>query len=339
MFPILVAGGAADGMSLLPAFLIARDGVYLRKRTLLGESQTKVDRLAHLPGAEEYVEYALPRIPADLMAHFRYPEDLFRAQTALYTAYHMDHPDVFFHREDQWQIPQQATSGNTGDPYLRHMVMKLPDEKQEEYIEMTPFTPRGKDNLAAWMVARNDSAHYGQLVVYRFPRQSLVFGPTQILNRINQNTDISQQVSLWDQRGSQVIRGHLLVIPIEEGLIYVQALYLRASGGQIPELKRVIVAYKNNVVMDETLESALAQLFGGAPSPSAQAAPTPTPAVSTGASGALPGNAQDLSRQAAEHYDRAITAQRAGDWTTYGDEMRQVGDLLRRLRGSQGGKR
>ena len=285
------------------------------------------------------VFHPLSDMPHDLRLHVRYPEDLFQAQALLYTAYHMDEPDVFFHREDQWQVPRQVSDGNSGNPYFRHMVMKLPDEKQEEYIEMVPFTPRGKDNLAAWMVARMDSAHYGQLVVYRFPRQSLVFGPTQILNRINQNTDISQQVSLWDQHGSQVIRGHLLVIPIEEGLIYVQALYLRASGGQIPELKRVIVAYKNNVVMDQTLDGALAQLFGGAPGPAAQATPTPAAAVPTGAGGVLPADAQDLIRQAAEHYDRAIAAQRAGDWSTYGDEMRQVGDLLRQLRGLQGGKR
>src|SRR3970282_1860747 len=119
---------------------------------------------------------------------------------------------------------------------------------------MMPFTPRQKDNLAAWMVARNDGEHYGKLVVYRFPRQSLVFGPTQVLNRINQNPEISQQISLWDQRGSQVIRGNLLVIPIEESLIYVQALYLQAEGGRIPELQRVVVAYQNRVVMAETLD-------------------------------------------------------------------------------------
>jgi uncharacterized membrane protein (UPF0182 family) len=275
--------------------------------------------------------HPLADMPEDLRAHVRYPEDLFRAQTALYATYHMDEPAVFFHREDQWQIPVQASAGNRGDPYLRHMVMKLPGEPHEEYIEMTPYTPRGKDNLAAWMVVRNDSPHYGQLIVYRFPRQSLVFGPTQILNRINQNTDISQQISLWDQRGSQVIRGHLLVIPIEEGLLYVQALYLRAEGGQIPELKRVIVAYQNQVVMDETLDAALARLFGGAAAPPARA----TQAVAAPATGA---NAADLIRQASDHYDRAIAAQRAGDWSTYGNEMRQVGELLRRLRGLQGGR-
>jgi uncharacterized protein len=134
-----------------------------------------------------------------------------------------------------------------------------------------------------------------------------------------------------------VIRGHLLVIPIEEGLIYVQALYLRAEGGQIPELKRVIVAYKGQVVMGETLEDALASLFGGAAESSATPTPQAAPAAASKAGGALPANAQDLIRQASEHYDRAIAAQRAGDWSTYGSEMHKVGDLLGRLRGSHGG--
>ena len=146
---------------------------------------------------------------------------------------------------------------------MRHIVMRLPDEQNAEYIFMTPFTPRQKDNLAAWMVARNDGAHYGKLVVYRFPKQSLIFGPRQIMNRINQDTEIARQITLWDQRGSEVIRGELLVIPIEKSLIYVQPIYLRAEGGQIPELKRVVVAHQNQVVMAETLDAGLALLFGG----------------------------------------------------------------------------
>ena len=132
---------------------------------------------------------------------------------------------------------------------MRHIVMRLPEESKAEFIYMVPFTPRGKDNLAAWMVARNDGDVYGKLRVYRLSRQSLVFGPQQIENRINQDTEISRQISLWDQRGSEVIRGELLVIPIEESLLYVQPLYLRAEGGRIPELKRVVVAYQNRVVM------------------------------------------------------------------------------------------
>jgi uncharacterized membrane protein (UPF0182 family) len=266
----------------------------------------------------------LSAMPADLRAHVRFPESLFAIQTVLYATYHMNEPDVFFHREDQWQIPASGREENSR-AYLRHMIMKLPGETSEEYIEMTPFTPRGKDNLAAWMVVRNDSTHYGQLAVYRFPRQSLVFGPTQILNRINQNTDISQQLTLWDQRGSKVIRGNLLVIPIEGSLIFVQALYLQAEGGRIPELKRVIVAYKNQVAMEETLDASLARIFGG------EAAPAPTPSrepppVATGSQ-----TLNALVREASQHYDRAIAAQRAGDWTTYGSEMRLVGDLLRRM--------
>ena len=139
-------------------------------------------------------------------------------------------------------------------PFMRHIVMRLPEEAKAEFIYMVPFTPRGKDNLAAWMVARNDGDAYGKLRVYRLSRQSLVFGPQQIENRINQDTEISRQVSLWDQRGSKVIRGDLLVIPIEKSLLYVQPLYLQAEGGRIPELKRVVVAYQNQVVMEETLD-------------------------------------------------------------------------------------
>src|SRR6266542_789158 len=143
----------------------------------------------------------LETMPADLRAHLRYPEDLFRVQTDMYAAYHMAEPEIFYHREDQWQKPELSRTPERRDPFLRHMVMRLPEERQAEFILMVPFTPRGKDNLAPWMVARNDGEHYGQLVVYRFPKQSLIFGPTQIVNRINQDTDISRQISLWDQRG------------------------------------------------------------------------------------------------------------------------------------------
>ena len=172
----------------------------------------------------------LDSMPADLRAHLRYPDDIYRVQTGLYTTYHMDAPEDFYHREDQWQIPQ-VTKADESVPFMRHIIMRLPEESKAEFIYMVPFTPRGKDNLAAWMVARNDGDVYGKLLVYRLSRQSLVFGPQQIENRINQNTEIARQVSLWDQRGSRVIRGDLLVIPIEESLVYVQPLYLQAEGG------------------------------------------------------------------------------------------------------------
>jgi uncharacterized membrane protein (UPF0182 family) len=271
----------------------------------------------------------LGSMPADLRAHLRYPEDLFHLQSELYGTYHMAEPEIFYHREDQWQKPVLSMAPERADPFLRHMVMRLPGERQAEFILMVPFTPRGKDNLASWMVARNDGEHYGELVVYRFPKQSLVFGPTQIVNRINQDTEIARQVALWDQGGSQVIRGNLLVIPIEESLIYVMPLYLRAQGGRIPELKRVVVAYQNRVVMEETLDAGLSQLFGrgaGAPSRGPERV-----AATPGAEPAANARAADLARRANESFRRALEAQRAGDWARYGEELRRLEDVLRQL--------
>jgi uncharacterized membrane protein (UPF0182 family) len=273
----------------------------------------------------------LDSMPAGLRAHIRYPDDIYRVQTSLYSTYHMDAPEDFYHREDQWQIPVVAEREGAV-PFMRHIVMRLPEESKAEFIYMVPFTPRGKDNLAAWMVARNDGAAYGKLRVYRLSRQRLVFGPQQIENRINQNTDISRQISLWDQRGSRVIRGDLLVIPIEESLLYVQPLYLQAEGGRIPELKRVVVAYENRVVMGETLDAALAELFGGAPEPGRQ----PAPAVATGPPVATRPPVADsgfraLAAEARRRYQAALQAQRELDWARYGEEMRELGVLLERL--------
>jgi uncharacterized membrane protein (UPF0182 family) len=271
-------------------------------------------------------------MPADLLAHVRYPGSLFAAQSALYATYHMTNPETFYHREDQWQVPASAAArGSAGDAFMRHIVMRLPGEKEPEFILMRPFTPRQKDNLAAWMVVRNDGANYGKLVVYSFPRQSLVFGPAQIVNRINQDTEVAQQISLWDQRGSEVIRGELLVIPIEESLIYVQPLYLRAQGGRIPELKRVVVAHESSVAMEETLEAGLARLFGGS-----GAAPVRPQSQAEAAAPAVVGETAvaataRLTREAQQAYDRARAAQRNEDWATYGAEMKKLGDLLRQL--------
>jgi uncharacterized membrane protein (UPF0182 family) len=290
----------------------------------------------------------LSQMPADIRRHVRYPGDLFRVQTALHTTYHMLEPQTFYHREDQWQIPGGLTKGTNENPFMRHIIMKLPGEKNPEFIFMTPFTPRGKDNLAAWMVARMDGENYGKLSVYRFPKQSLVYGPKQIANRINQDTEISRQLTLWDQRGSEVIRGELLVIPIEESLIYVQPIYLRAEGGTIPELKRVVVAHENRVVMGETLEEGLDALFGSGAArqtrtsiqDSLSALGTNEQVVTGG--GVTPSPAQapsgptaDLLREAQTHYDRAIAAQRAGNWAEYGREIEQLGAAIRALRAAR----
>lgn len=257
----------------------------------------------------------------DIRSHIRYPEDLFTYQTDLYAIYHMDETQVFYNKEDQWQIPRVA-SGSQSDPMMRHMIMKLPGEEKEEFILMIPYTPRGKDNLSAWMVARNDSDFYGQLVVYRFPKQKLVFGPTQINNRINQDADISRQISLWDQRGSEVIRGNLLVIPIEESLIYVQPIYLQAEGGKIPELKRVIVAYENSIVMEKTLDLALRRVFGGSISSQEVDESTPSNIKETQM---IP---ESAIQRAKELFDSAMQAQRSGNWAIYGEEIKKLEEVL-----------
>jgi uncharacterized membrane protein (UPF0182 family) len=265
----------------------------------------------------------MSEMPADIRAHVRYPSVLFAAQSSLYGTFHMTDPETFYHREDQWQIPTAKVGASSGEAFLRHIVTRLPGEKNAEYVLMRPFTPRQKDNLSAWMVVRNDGDNYGKLVVYRFPRQSLVFGPSQIVNRINQDTEVARQISLWDQRGSEVIRGELLVIPIEESLIYVQPLYLRAQGGRIPELKRVVVAHESRVAMEETLEAGLVRLFGGEQVPAnAARAEAPIGANETVA---------QLTRDASDAYEKARAALRNEDWATYGAEMKRLGDLLRRL--------
>jgi uncharacterized membrane protein (UPF0182 family) len=273
----------------------------------------------------------LDSMPKDLRAHIRYPDELYRIQTSLYTTYHMEAPEDFYHREDQWQIPVVAGAAEESVPFMRHIVMRLPEEPEAEFVYMVPFTPRGKDNLAAWMVARNDGEVYGKLRVYRLSRQSLVFGPQQIENRINQDTEVSRQVSLWDQGGSKVIRGDLLVIPIEQSLLYVQPLYLQAEGGRIPELKRVVVAYQNQVVMEETLDAGLTRLFGGG----SGIQPEP-PAVTEAAGAPALGETElrSLLGEARRRYEAALAAQRAGDWARYGEEIRRLGELLERLAGT-----
>ncbi|OGH39019.1 MAG: hypothetical protein A3B44_04380 [Candidatus Levybacteria bacterium RIFCSPLOWO2_01_FULL_38_21] len=281
----------------------------------------------------------LEEMPKSLTRHLRYPEDIFTLQTAIYITYHMDDPQIFYNKEDQWEIPAIAqgnapqTDGEAQTMDPRHMIMKLPGEKKEEYILMLPFTPRAKDNLSAWMVARNDGQKYGKLVVYRFPKDKLVFGPKQIIGRINQDAEISRQISLWDQGGSQVIQGSLLVIPIEESLVYVRPLYLKAATGKIPELKRVIVAYENKIAMEETLEAGLAKIFGTAEDQTKPSGKTPVATSPTDLPAGRQGTTkEDLLQQATGAYETAIRAQREGDWGRYGEEIKKLGEILGKLR-------
>jgi uncharacterized membrane protein (UPF0182 family) len=280
-------------------------------------------------------------MPAGLRTHVRYPHTLFAMQTAVYATYHMTNPAVFYNKEDQWQLPS-IDSGSDAEPMQPYYtIMKLPGETRAEFIQMVPLTPRRKDNLAAWMVARSDTPNYGHLMVFRFPKQKVIFGPRQVVARINQDQEISPQITLWNQQGSEVIQGTLLVIPIEESLLYVRPLYLRAQGGRIPELKRVIVAYQGTIVMEPTLEQALDRLFGarGSIAQASAAAQPPQPGEippppSTPLAPAATGAMAEALAGARQHYDNAVAAQRAGDWAKYGDELKKLGEALERASGN-----
>lgn len=266
----------------------------------------------------------LDQMPDTQMKHIRYPEDIFSVQAQKYKEYHMKEAQVFYNREDEWEVAAigEESGGSGGALAPRHLIMKLPGEEKEEFILMLPFTPRGKDNMSAWIVVRNDGENYGKIVAYAFPKDTLVFGPRQIMGRINQVEDISRQISLWDQRGSQVVRGPLLVIPIESSLIYVQSLYLQAENGRIPELKRVIVAYENEIEMETTLERGLGTIFG-----TAQRQPT-QPSQPTGL---IDAQTTELLRQAQNLYEEALNAQRQGNWSEYGEKVKELGNILNRL--------
>ena len=207
------------------------------------------------------------------------------------------------------------------EPY--YINMRLPGETRTEFFLMLPMVPSKRQNMIAWLAARCDQPDYGKLIVYEFPKEKLVYGPFQIEARINQNTEISQQISLWNQMGSRVIRGNLLVVPIANSILYVSPLYLRAETGQVPELKRVIAAYGDRVVMEETLAGALAALF----KESASASLLPGPPAASG-----PAGPADLrAREALSHYDRAIERLKAGDWGGFGRELDAMRPLLEQL--------
>ena len=273
----------------------------------------------------------LAAMPSDLRQHIRYPEDLFYMQALEYRAYHMDAPEVFYNREDLWQFPREPAGpdGISGRDAARmapyYIMMRLPGDPHAQFFLMLPMVPSQRENMIAWLAARCDLPDYGKLLVYEFPKEKLVYGPFQIEARINQNTKISQQISLWNQMGSRVIRGNLLVVPIENSILYVTPLYLRAETGQLPELKRVIAAYGDRVVMEETLPAALAALF----EESAPATALPVPVA--GASSAGP--AYERARQALGHYDRAIDRLKVGDWTGFGAELDALRPLLEQLSG------
>jgi uncharacterized protein len=280
------------------------------------------------------VFHPLDEMPADLRAHIRYPEDFFTVQASKYAVFHMTDPRVFYNREDLWRVAQSAARGENAPMSPYYTIMKLAGVgSREEFILMVPFTPARKQNMIAWMAARCDVPNYGKVVVFTFPKQKLIYGPQQLESRIDQDPTISQQLTLWGQGGSKVIRGTLLVIPVHNSVLYVEPLYLAAeSGPGLPQLKRVIVSYGDQVVMQPTLDAALDSIFGG------QAAPA-APATPAGAAGAAPAaaapvaapNLAGLAREARQHFDKAQQLLRQGDWAGYGDEMKKLQDALNRL--------
>jgi hypothetical protein len=278
-------------------------------------------------------------MPKDLRAHIRYPEDFFSIQADMYALFHMTDPRVFYNKEDLWRVAQTSAAGAPAPMTPYYNIMKLAEVgTREEFILMAPFTPARKDNMIAWMAARCDDPNYGKVLVFTFPKQKLIYGPQQIESRINQEPAISQQLTLWDQHGSNVIRGTLLVTPVLNSVLYVEPLYLAAeTGGALPQLQRVLVAYADHVVMEPTLDAALAKIFGGAVTTTeAQAASTSgQPAPTAATAGAKPAAAvpdiQALIHEASQHYDRALQLQRQGDWAGYGEEIKKLGDTLNKL--------
>lgn len=271
----------------------------------------------------------LDRLPAPLRAHLRYPRGLFEVQAAIYARYHMTDPQVFYNQEDLWTTPNEIFEGGETPVEPYYTIMKLPGGEKEEYILMLPFTPSQKSNLIAWMAARSDSPHAGELLVYRFPKDKLVYGPMQIEARIDQDSQISQQFTLWGQRGVQVLRGNLIVIPVKDSLLYIEPVYLQAEKGKIPELRRVVVAYENRIAMRETLDEALADVFSGWRR--AEPARGTSPAAS-----AVPAALGRLSGEAWAVFQRAQEALRRADWPAYGRAMKELEEALRRLTSESG---
>ena len=281
----------------------------------------------------------LSAMPKDLRAHIRYPEELFSIQASQYALFHMTDPRVFYNKEDLWRVAQSATKGAAAPMTPYYTIMRLAEVgTSEEFILMAPFTPARKDNMIAWMAARCDEPNYGKVLVFTFPKQKMVYGPQQIESRIDQDPMISQQLTLWGQGGSSVIRGTLLVIPVLNSVLYVEPLYLAAeAGGGLPQLKRVLVAYSDQVVMELTLDAALSKIFGGTVS-SAQPAPAPTPTAQAPGAPSPVAKVQALIRQANQHYERAQQFLRQGDLGGYGEEIKKLGEVLKRLAAPQRGQ-
>ena len=250
-------------------------------------------------------------MPIEFRKHIRYPINLFEIQAKVYSIYHMTEIEVFYNREDAWETPEEVFESHRIDMEPYYVILNLEDKP--EFVLMLPFTPKGRENMIAWMCARCDE-HYGELIVYEFPEGELVYGPMQIEARIDQNPEISKLFTLWGQVGSRVIRGNLLVIPIEGSILYVEPIYLKAEKSHIPELRGVIVAYNDYVVMGSTLESSLQSILGKRVEVEEK-----------------PESVKDIVDKAIEYYNRALESVRQGNWSAFGEYLNKLGEILQKL--------
>ena len=282
-------------------------------------------------------------MPYDIREHLRYPQDMFMMQAETYLRYHMQDVKVFYGKEDLWAIPEEIYRGSAQrlDPY--YIIMRLPGEEKEEFLLMQPFTPENKKNTVAWLAGRSDGDNYGTLLGYNLPKDKLIFGPIQIENRIEQDTAITEQFALWGRGGSTVIRGNLLMIPIEDSFLYVEPVFLQGAAGGLPELKRVIVATSESLAMEQTLEEALEAAFGGevpppvpppeppGPTPTPTLTPTPGPTPPPTPPPPPPDEVTALVQSIQEHLEKMQEFAGAGDWTAYGEELDALQADIERL--------
>ncbi|MFH1296355.1 MAG: UPF0182 family protein, partial [Bacteroidota bacterium] len=271
---------------------------------------------------------SLTDMPDSLRAHLRYPQDMFLIQTSMYQSYHMRDVRVFYNKEDLWAVPREVYAGREQvmEPY--YVIMRLPGEEEEEFLLMLPFTPVNKNNAISWIAARSDGDNYGKLLTYQFPKDKLVFGPSQVENRIQQDTVITEQLALWSRGGSKVIRGNLLLIPLAKSKMYVEPVFLQSESGGLPELKRVIVAIGDRVAMTSTLEESIAAIFSTTIAPTVQ---KPSPPMLPNPPEAISEEVIALINQAQSHYQKAQDHLKAGDWTGYGEELEALKTILDKL--------
>jgi uncharacterized membrane protein (UPF0182 family) len=290
-------------------------------------------------------------MPTSLQAHVRYPEDFFNTQAQVFATYHVTDPGLLYNKGNQWQIPDNVSISGTAPMNPYYMIMRLPGETREEFVQIIPFTPNGRTNMIAWLGAQSDAPDYGKAVSFEFPSSLTVYGPAQVEAAVNQNPVISAQRTLWGQQGSNVIFGNLLTVPIGNSLLYVQPLYLESSTTSLPQLQRVIVFYRSpssspniptaqqqNVVMEPTLGQALTDIFGGAPPsgtiPSSGTPPvtTPTTTPSTTPGTTPSATLAQLATQATTQYNAALAALRAGNFAEYGRQIAALGKTLAKIK-------